>query len=818
MNTPPVLLQPRCSSSAVVAAGFHPEQQNIFILAFADGALAIYDALKILRRNGRMRDSAASPAGSSGEIAAIKGLHTSTTEPRSDDSVAPDGIDPGTGKVTVTANAAGIASVALLPGYQATAVTVGSDGKCCVTDFTQPYKDRAVLMKSWHLRRPATCVSVIYAKERPEACQLDRVENWMAPSTKDYCIAIGRQDGKVLLFDLEGNPLGQRILETHRTRIIDLEWAKTIPDAHVPVRKDSKWAFELGGEALKKGSEEVEAKKLRRRGITAPLEQDALFDFTTPRKSIGRVPIMAPTFTAEPLPPARKTSSPVLELDLTGSPFLEIDSIANAASAPPVPPRPLSKRLRRRSSSTVAPQSEAEPRSSDSGAIFSSLPSISQSQSSATPPIPPRPTIKTGGRLYMRRVQRARDASTNRNNENIPSASRRSSGTNDRSHRKVSTVNDENTPAPSRRISGSITHPHGRVSSTIPPRPKVLKGPRPLRKRSPTASLQAKVASARASDSSQLSSNNVLSPLSNGSFGTPQTWRTASSQFRSSEISEASNDTVVDWSPGILNQSAVATGMQDPTPMVEPTAVLTKLTKGKGKEIQTPKKRKEKKKKKKGHISLSSQASNNSSASTDTICDFPKYRHPTVDDATPSILPPSAAAEAGGKDEEWEEHPEFMDSATALVLASGEYSTPQKKPARLLQDTQPTSSTPVFVTPASAPPPPQPSRSSSSRLAITPTLVVGAGEVGESGKGDQVGHLDSTASVITKESQHHHGSCNCEADIRGFLEGAFKELRVREEERARGLVEEVRMLFEEQKRWVLVEIGGMDGSGEEEAE
>ena len=205
--TLPVLLRPYYSSSSVIAAAFHPDREDFFLLAFADGTAAVFDALHFFRNHGKgdhRRIDAVS--GSGGEIAFIKGLHATGTSggtPNRNDVGTLDGYDPGTGIVGIGSKATGIAAVAFVPGRNATAVTVGADAKCCVVDFTQLAKQKAVLLKSWLVRRPATSLSIICSSQRPASRQLDgvddagpsksleesnqaydgRVERWKDPST-----------------------------------------------------------------------------------------------------------------------------------------------------------------------------------------------------------------------------------------------------------------------------------------------------------------------------------------------------------------------------------------------------------------------------------------------------------------------------------------------------------------------------------------------------------------------------------------------------------------------------------------------------------
>ena len=532
----------------MVAAAFHPEQQGVFILAYADGSIAVYDALHILKRNGRARDSSSVPAGSAGEIASIKGLHTPTTAINTEGGFMSDNYDPGTGKVCVTANASGTTSVALLPGHKATSVTVGADGKCCVVDFTQPSKKRAVLLKSWHLRRPATSVSVIYARDKAKNDQTGAADDWNILSNKDYFVAVGRQDGKVLLFDLDGKLLGQKVLDARRTRIIDVEWAKLEPGFQVPEKEAHVSANTDNTDMEGKKLEIAAIRRLRRRAITPPIERDSLFDFTTPRRSLGLTPSAGTSHAAENLMANKEANiKQGVTSDISGPSGLALNSLNplpdRSSMSPRLPALPQRESAEIQKEPPTRNRTEdSPPRSIGSGSTlqWGTTTSLSRHASHTPPPVPPRPTLKAGGRSYMRRAQRACEIDTHRVERAVSSGTRRTSDGSSRSHRRVST--------------------------TVLPWTKVLMGPRPLRKGSNTPSLQAKVASKQTSDPLRLSTN-ALSSVPNGANSSTKSsihsYKTASSRVRSSLESEASNDTIVDWSPGIFRQPL-------PTPVDHP--------------------------------------------------------------------------------------------------------------------------------------------------------------------------------------------------------------------------------------------------------
>ena len=231
MKMTPILVRPKCSSSAVVAADSHPERENYFLLAFADGTAAVINAMHFFNKHEPGgHPSRVAYSGTGGEVAFIKGLHaTGTSVAASSFAGKPvfGGYDSGTGTVGIGPKVSGITAVAFVPGRKAQAVTIGADGKCCVIDFTQPTPDKAILLRSWHLRRPATSLSVICYAFQPLSTTKTKAPSDYTGQGEKYCIAVGRDDGRVLLYNLDGKPLGEQTIDSRGTRVVDVEWEST---------------------------------------------------------------------------------------------------------------------------------------------------------------------------------------------------------------------------------------------------------------------------------------------------------------------------------------------------------------------------------------------------------------------------------------------------------------------------------------------------------------------------------------------------------------------------------------------------------------
>ena len=230
LGAKPILLQPQCSSSAAVAAAFHPHRPSLFVLGFADGTLGVHDARYFFFNNGKgeRKDRPEEPT-RNGEIACKRKVHApvTTVSGKNEEWIPPfRGYDSGTKKVIVGDVGIGISAVAFIPGFDCATISVGADGKCCVVDFTTA----APAVRNWHVMSAATSLSII----RPQSM----MSNKSGKTTRNkqhgkggdgYLAAIGCQDGRVLLYDLKGNLLGQCDLSAE-ARVVDVDWLELASD------------------------------------------------------------------------------------------------------------------------------------------------------------------------------------------------------------------------------------------------------------------------------------------------------------------------------------------------------------------------------------------------------------------------------------------------------------------------------------------------------------------------------------------------------------------------------------------------------------
>jgi len=225
LRTPALQLFPSASTSSVILAAFHPERPNLFMLAFRDGTLAAYNATQLARRNGAKMDvnSSLHKDGKAGEIGRFHKLHRTTTRasPEMDPSLTPADT-PGMTSMSIT-------GAAFLPGYRLRAVTAGADGRCRIIDF----EEGGQVLRTWHAQSPITSLTVLSGTDHiSPGVPLPSVGDSCAvkTSSEDFgtLIAVGRADGKLVLFDSVGIKQADTVICASGESIIGLEWVTGI--------------------------------------------------------------------------------------------------------------------------------------------------------------------------------------------------------------------------------------------------------------------------------------------------------------------------------------------------------------------------------------------------------------------------------------------------------------------------------------------------------------------------------------------------------------------------------------------------------------
>ncbi|KAL9618742.1 MAG: hypothetical protein Q9204_008369, partial [Flavoplaca sp. TL-2023a] len=224
LGTRPLLLRPQCSSSSVIVVEFHPERGNLFLLAFADGICAVYDAAFIFRDGGTgERRSGASASEFRWEVAHIKGLYTTTAIVSGTKSHQPTilaDVNPALG----WNRAAEITAAAFIPGYKTTVITAGSDGRCFLLDFAPSEARTANVLHSWSVAAHVTCLSLLApSRDHGASLPLSGLRDYETYSPICY-VAFGCRDSRVFIFDLNGNLLWDQIMFQGGSPILNIEW------------------------------------------------------------------------------------------------------------------------------------------------------------------------------------------------------------------------------------------------------------------------------------------------------------------------------------------------------------------------------------------------------------------------------------------------------------------------------------------------------------------------------------------------------------------------------------------------------------------
>jgi hypothetical protein len=200
-NSTATLLKPQASKSGVTIAAFHPERANIFLLAFDDGTLAVFDASRLKRGDAEGNYNDQSHVGKA-EVGHKKQLHRPMHFKSEGRSRA-------------------ISGAAFLPGTKLKTITAGIDGRCKLLDFSEG----ASVLRTWHCEAPLTCVSVSGSPFTQRAISSTRKTNSpVEPGFSGNLIAVGGQDGSVRLYDSLGLLQGHKELGTNGERIISVEW------------------------------------------------------------------------------------------------------------------------------------------------------------------------------------------------------------------------------------------------------------------------------------------------------------------------------------------------------------------------------------------------------------------------------------------------------------------------------------------------------------------------------------------------------------------------------------------------------------------
>ncbi|KAI9702253.1 MAG: hypothetical protein M1820_006185 [Bogoriella megaspora] len=229
----PLLLHPTASTTPVTVAAFHPERPSIFLLGFADGTLAVYDANEVSRDAAAEKKSDFAKSGQQGEISCLKRLHRviGQTQKFVGDHTWLTATDVSSRSQCITA-------AAFMPGSKTRIVSVGADGKCKLLDF----QDGFTILRTWSIARPGTSISILrvplHRKVQNDGRIRDAIEQERRHTRAGTCtrltenvvppsrtiMAVGSIDGKVFFFDNLGSKITEQQVDTNSNRVISVDW------------------------------------------------------------------------------------------------------------------------------------------------------------------------------------------------------------------------------------------------------------------------------------------------------------------------------------------------------------------------------------------------------------------------------------------------------------------------------------------------------------------------------------------------------------------------------------------------------------------
>lgn len=533
--SPPVRLRPQCSASAVAAVAFHPERDNIYALAFADGTVAVYSVVYHSRENANTRRGQRSTGSYDvAEVGFIKRVHATTSHVQSssgqDDISGFRGYDLDTDTIGIGNIAGGIAAIAFVPRLKATVMSVGADGKCCVTDFAVSkrqgnYRSKIRIVRSWHLGSAGTSLALCCTGQLNAPSQAVHGRSKPSASGSDKVLAaIGLQNSMVLIYNIEGILEGQHTFDPNGpgVRVVGVEWAGTDKEKghqQKSFRQPSKRKRKSLGSILAAGRVKRKdiipdtgiRKRSDVRSTTASSSNSASLSLREQRSGLSTsalnglgllsgVQAVEPTVVFQP-----GTRQPALgHMDLFSPVPTTVSDSTEYQTA---------KETIDSSTSLVQATKETKQERRRRGIVGTD--GLNEQSSESTilktiqaPDVPPRPTPKPGGRLYLRRAQ---TSSTNVTSAHLTGSSKHSKSvgvTRSTLHKRGS-----RTMSP-QKATGSLA--------------QLVDGTRDgswtdIEPGMPHADLEA------LSDKDRVPRDTVLSP--------------------NSHPSEGSNDTVVDWSP-----------------------------------------------------------------------------------------------------------------------------------------------------------------------------------------------------------------------------------------------------------------------------
>ena len=132
-----------------------------------------------------------------------------------------------------TSNVA-VTGLGFIAGFRARAASVGTGGWCKIVDF-----ERLDVLREWHVKGPATSLSILALKGVEESGSTATLRRRAVPQTSFKApmlghrggpemsyVAVGRVDGRVLIYNTQGNLLKDVVVDGAGSRVLDVEWIR----------------------------------------------------------------------------------------------------------------------------------------------------------------------------------------------------------------------------------------------------------------------------------------------------------------------------------------------------------------------------------------------------------------------------------------------------------------------------------------------------------------------------------------------------------------------------------------------------------------
>lgn len=142
-----LLVRPHASVFGITAASFHPETEEYFLLAYADGTVSLHTASRI---------EVLHASGSDGSIGFLKRAHRVTNQSHYRHAIKHQKGGSSVDSAQIGAKSVSITAAAFVNGCKLRVVTVAGDGKCRMIDFERG----AEILRTWSCASACTSLAI----------------------------------------------------------------------------------------------------------------------------------------------------------------------------------------------------------------------------------------------------------------------------------------------------------------------------------------------------------------------------------------------------------------------------------------------------------------------------------------------------------------------------------------------------------------------------------------------------------------------------------------------------------------------------------